>query len=309
MTVESIETSPARAPTGMDAVTVSAGSGDVVYFDGRYILKSEVTVSPDDRGFLLGDGIYEVAAAYDGKFVALDRHMHRLRGSLRESRIGENVADPLESVFTGLLERNGFAESGKVMVYLQVTRGAAPRTHAFPKKPVRPTVYAYAAPFPPEMEGLASGVGAITQPDLRWSRCDIKSISLMANCLANQEAKEAGAFEAILIRDDIVLEGTHTSVFGVIDGVVRTAPLSNLILPGITRDIVIGLCRSNDIELREDPMIAGDLVNADELFLTGTTTEVIPITRLDDRVVGTGSVGPVTARLAALYKAEIKFAG
>src|SRR2546423_4150083 len=153
----------------------SVPAGTVVYFDGRYVLKNEVFVSPDDRGFLLGDGIYEVAAAYDGKFVALDRHMDRLRGSLREARIDDSVADPLEDVFTGLLERNGFAESGKVMVYLQVTRGVAPRTHAFPKIRVKPTVYAYAAPFP-EMGDLSAGVGAITRPDLRWSRCGIKSI-------------------------------------------------------------------------------------------------------------------------------------
>ncbi len=232
--------------SGMDAVAVAARREDIVYFDGRYLMKSEVSVSPEDRGFLLGDGIYEVAAAYDGRFVALDRHMDRLRASLREARIDDSVADPLESVFTGLLERNGFAESGKTMVYLQVTRGVAPRTHAFPKGKVRPTVYAYAAPFP-DMGDLAAGVGAITRADLRWSRCDIKSISLMANVLANQEAKESGAFEAILIRNTVALEGTHTSLFGVIGGEVRTAPLSPLILPGITREIVVRLCRSNDI--------------------------------------------------------------
>ena len=126
-------------PAQMDAVALAARKGEVVYFDGRYLLKSDVSVSPDDRGFLLGDGVYEVAAAYDGKFVALDRHMDRLRTSLREARIDDSVADPLESVFSGLLERNGFAESGKVMVYLQVTRGVAPRSHAFPKKrPIEP---------------------------------------------------------------------------------------------------------------------------------------------------------------------------
>ncbi len=294
-------------PLPMDTGTGASRLGEVVYFDGRYLLKNEVMVSPDDRGFLLGDGVYEVAAAYDGRFVALDRHMERLRGSLRESRIGDSVADPLESVFTGLLERNGFAESGKAMVYLQVTRGVAPRTHAFPKKPVRPTVYAYAAPFP-DMGDLGAGVGAITRPDLRWSRCDIKSISLMANCLANQEAKETGAFEAILIRDGVVLEGTHTSIFGVIGGEVRTAPLSHLILPGITREIVVGLCHTNDIPLREEPLSAAELRKADELFLTGTITEVVPIVTLDGTVVGDGAPGPLTTRIEDLYRAEIRIA-
>ena len=291
----------------MDAVAGAGKKGDVVYFDGRYVLKNEVSISPDDRGFLLGDGIYEVAAAYDGKFIALDRHMDRLRGSLREARIEEGVADPLEDVFTGLLERNGFAESGKAMVYLQITRGVSPRTHAFPKVAVKPTVYAYAAPFP-DMGDLSLGVGAITRPDLRWSRCDIKVISLMANVLANQEAKESGNFEAILIRGTTVLEGTHTSIFGVLGGEVRTAPLSPLILPGITREIVVGLCQTNHIELREDPMTETELRRADELFLTGTTTEVVPITKLDGEAVGNGKPGPLTTRLMGLYHAEIRSA-
>jgi D-alanine transaminase len=289
----------------MDAVAVAANRGDVVYFDGRYVLKNEVVVSPDDRGFLLGDGIYEVAAAYDGRFVALDRHMERLRSSLREARIDEIVADPLESVFTGLIERNDFAGSGKTMVYLQVTRGVAPRTHAFPKTPVRPTVYAYAAPFP-DMGDFSRGVGAIVRPDLRWSRCDIKSISLMANVLENQRAKETGAFEAILVRDGVVLEGTHTSIFGVLGGEVRTAPLSNFILPGITRAIVIDLCRDNDIPLREEAMSEDEMRRAEEVFLTGTTTEVVGIISLDGKPVGNGKPGPVTTQIEDLYCSSIR---
>lgn len=276
----------------------------VVYFDGRYIARDEVRVSPDDRGFLLGDGIYEVAAAYDGRFVALDRHMDRLRRSLVEARIDSSVADPLETVFQELLERNGFAESGKAMVYLQVTRGAAPRAHAFPRPPCRPTVYAYAAPIPPEMEALAAGAKAITRPDLRWSRCDIKVISLIANCMANQEAKEAGAYEAILIRDGVALEGTHTSFFCIVDGVIRTAPLSNLILPGVTRDVVIEACHRAGLELVEEAVREEALYAADELFITGTTTEVVPITHLDGRAIGDGAPGTITARIQQLYRAS-----
>ncbi|MDO8500364.1 MAG: aminotransferase class IV [Gemmatimonadaceae bacterium] len=287
----------------LQAIHPAAGS-DVVYFDGRYITKGEVRVSPDDRGFLLGDGIYEVAAAYDGRFIALDRHMDRLRRSLGEARIDASVADPLETVFQELLERNWFANSGKAMVYLQVTRGAAPRTHAFPRTACRPTVYAYAAPFP-DLGDLAGGVGAITRPDLRWSRCDIKTISLIANVLANQEAKESGAFEAILIRDGVALEGTHTSFFGVSGGVVRTAPLSNLILPGITRELAIEAASRAGIEVREEPVPANELAVMDELFITGTTTEVVPIVRLDGNPVGNGSPGPVTLRIAQLYRAAI----
>jgi D-alanine transaminase len=275
---------------------------DVVYFDGQYVAKSEVRVSPDDRGFLLGDGIYEVAAAYDGRFVALDRHMDRLRRSLKEIRIDDSVADPLETVFQELLERNRFSEPGKSMVYLQVTRGVAPRSHAFPKVAVRPTVYGYAVPFP-DMGNLAAGINAITRPDLRWLRCDIKTISLIANCLANQEAKENGAFEAILIRDGLALEGTHTSFFGVKDGVIRTAPLSNFILPGITREITIEAALRAGIEVIETPITADELSTMDELFITGTTTEVVPIVRLDGRPVGSGEPGETTLRLMELYRA------
>lgn len=279
----------------------SAARSDVVYFDGRYVPKSEVKVSPDDRGFLLGDGIYEVAAAYDGRFVALDRHMDRLRRSLEESRIGDSVADPLETVFQELLERNGFGDAGRTMVYMQITRGAAPRSHAFPKVACRPTVYAYAAPFP-DMGNLSAGIAAITRPDMRWSRCDIKVISLIANCLANQEAKEAGAFEAILIRDSVALEGTHTSFFGVSGGVVRTAPLSNLILPGITRELTIEAIVRAGIEVIEEAIPADELASLDEMFITGTTTEVVPIVKLDGAPVGSGDIGPVTNRAMGLYR-------
>ncbi len=291
----------AESPVSPEAPAIDS---DIVYFDGRYIAKSEVRVSPDDRGFLLGDGIYEVAAAYDGRFVALGRHMDRLRRSLVEARIDASVADPMETVFQELLERNGFADSGKAMVYMQVTRGVAPRTHAFPKSHPRPTVYAYAAPFP-KMDDLPAGVGGITRPDLRWSRCDIKTISLIANCMANQEAKENGAFEAILIRDGIALEGTHTSFFGVVGGEVRTAPLSNLILPGITRELVIEAAERNGIDIKLKPLTEGELDVADELFITGTTTEVVPITTLNGKPVGTGKPGPQTTRIMALYRTSI----
>ena len=291
------------AEAGMPGALATALKGEIVYFGEVFAPKSEVSVSPDDRGFLLGDGIYEVAVSYNGKFVALDRHMDRLRRSLGEARIDPSVADPLETVFQELLDRNGFGSSGKAMVYLQVTRGVAPRSHAFPKGAVKPTVYAYAAAVPRDVDDLAAGTFAITRPDLRWSRCDIKVISLMANVLANQEAKENGAFEAVLIRDGLVLEGTHTSFFGVRGGVVHTAPISNLILPGITREIVIEAALRDGIEVVEAALPATELPSLDEMFLTGTTTEVVPILRLDGRPVSNGMPGELTLRIADLYRA------
>jgi D-alanine transaminase len=296
-------TTTLTAESSLPPAAPSAGS-DIVYFDGRYVAKNEVRVSPDDRGFLLGDGIYEVAAAYDGRFVALDRHMSRLRRSLVEARIDASVADPMETVFQELLERNGFADTGKTMVYMQVTRGVAPRSHAFPKTHPRPTVYAYATPFP-NMGDLPAGVGGITRPDMRWSRCDIKTISLIANCMANQEAKENGAFEAILIRDGIALEGTHTSFFGVVRGEVRTAPLSNLILPGITRELVIEAAERDGIQVKLEPLAEAELEVADEMFITGTTTEVVPLTTMNGKPVGTGAPGPLTKQIMALYRNSI----
>ena len=283
--------------------TINPPTGnDIVYFDGRYTPKSEVRISPDDRGFLLGDGIYEVAAAYDGKFVGLDRHMSRLRRSLKESRIDDSVADPLETVFQELLDRNGFGEAGKSMVYLQITRGVAPRTHAFPKTHPRPTVYAYAAPIA-NMGDLTRGISAITRPDMRWSRCDIKVISLIANCMANQEAKENGAFEAILIRDGVTLEGTHTSFMAIKGETVYTAPLSNLILPSITREITLEAAVRAGMDVREEAVKASDLPSMDEMCIAGTTTEVVPIIELDKKPVGTGKPGPVTKQLMDLYRA------
>jgi D-alanine transaminase len=152
------------------------------------------------------------------------------------------------------------------------------------------------------MDELSGGVGAITRPDMRWSRCDIKAISLLANCLANQEAKEAGAYEAILLRDGYALEGTHTSLFAVIDGIVRTAPLSNLILPGVTRDIVIEAALRDGVELVEETIKADDLHRAEEIFITGTTTEVVPIVKLDGKPVGSGVPGPMSLRILHLYR-------
>lgn len=273
-----------------------------VYFNGSYQPKDAVRVSPDDRGFLLGDGVYEVARTYGGRLFALERHLDRLRYSLGELRISGVAVDGLGQVFEELLRRNGLT-AGDALVYLQVTRGAARRAHGFPDPAVPPTVYAYAAPIALQFDP-AKGVAAITVPDRRWARCDIKTISLVANCLANQEAQEAGAFEAIMVRDGVALEGSHTSLFGVFGGEVWTAPLSNYILPGITRAILIDVCRAAGIPAHERPIQLEQLRRADEVFLAGTTTEALGVVRLDGRPVGTGVPGPVTRRLRELFLKE-----
>jgi D-alanine transaminase len=233
----------------------------IVYFNGAYRPKDEVRLSPDDRGFLFGDGIYEVARTYGGKLFALDRHLERLRYSLEQIRITGVDLKQIETVARELLSRNQL-ERRDAVVYFQVTRGAAPRTHAFPNPAVGATIYGYAAPIVPKFDPV-KGVVAITVPDTRWARCDIKSVSLLPNCLANQQAAEAGAFEALFVRDGVVLEGSHTSLFAVLGGEVRTAPLTNYVLPGITRAVVLELCREQGIPARETPVFLHELVRAD----------------------------------------------
>jgi len=272
---------------------------DTVYFNGSYMPKDEVRLSPDDRGFLLSDGIYEVVRVYRGTPFEMDGHVQRLADGLAAIRIEGGRAETMAEITCELIARNGLGEDD-ACVYVQVTRGVAARTHHFPAGPVTPTFYATAWAFTPTTDP-GVGVEVVTAPDHRWTRCDIKSVSLLANVLAAQQANEAGAYEAVLVRDGIALEGTRTSLFGVIGGVVRTAPLSNYILPSITRRVALDLCRDAGIPVDERPMLLAEFRAADELFLAGTTTEVMPIVRADGRAVGSGRPGPVTTDLARRF--------
>lgn len=272
---------------------------ETVYFNGSYMPKDEVRISPDDRGWLFSDGIYEVVRIYGGVPFEMEGHVDRLADGLAGIRI--DGADPgrLAEITGELIRRNGL-EDDDAVVYAQVTRGVAKRVHHFPSPAVEPTFYAAAWAFTPSTDP-AVGVEVVTSPDHRWTRCDVKSVSLLANCLAAQEAAEAGAYEAILVRDGIALEGTRTSLFGVIDGVVRTAPESNYILPSITRRVALELCDEAGIPVHQKPMLMGEFETAEELFLAGTTTEIMPIVRVDGRRVASGKPGQITARLAKLF--------
>jgi D-alanine transaminase len=274
----------------------------LVYFNGNYLPKDQVRISPDDRGFLFADGIYEVARSYGGKFFELGAHLARMRNGLAALAIEGVRAEDLGAVFTSLLERNDLTKV-PALVYAQVTRGASPRTHFFPDPPVPPTVYAEAKRFAPKGDP-AKGVAVITVPDTRWARCDIKTVGLIPNCLANQRAHAAGALEALFMRDGVVLEATASSFFAVVDGEVRTAPASNYILPSITRGVVLRICGREKIAYRETPVYLDDLPRASELFLAGTTLEVMPIVTVDSRPVGDGKPGPVARRLGELFRAE-----
>ncbi|MCH8936831.1 MAG: aminotransferase class IV [Gemmatimonadetes bacterium] len=269
--------------------------------------KASVHLSPDDRGFLFGDGVYEVVRSYGGRFFALDAHLQRMHNGLCELQIRGVDAAAFAEICKQLLERNDLSQDD-ALVYMQVTRGVAPRSHAFPNVPTQPTSYAVPSPFQPKGD-VTKGVKVITAPDIRWTRCDIKSVNLLANCLANQRAQEAGATEAILVRDGVALEATASSFFGVFNGEVRTAPKSNYILPSITRQAALDICREAGISAIETPIHLTDLASADELFLAGTTLEIMPIIEVDGRVVGNGRPGPVQQRLYELFCRRTRGAG
>ncbi len=271
-------------------------SATLANWNGIVMPLAEVRVSVLDRGFLFGDGIYEVLRVYGGRPFLESEHLARLRRSLDAIRIACDV-DHLCTRMSQLLQESRVVEG---TIYIQVTRGEAPRTHHFPEPRVAPNelIYVRELAGDPFADVREQGASVITVDDLRWKRCDIKSINLLANCFAAQAAHEAGCVEAILVAADGTLtEGSHTSLFGVRDGAVLTSPLGSHILPGITRGLVVRLAQRSGILLREESLRRDSLPTVDELFLTGTTAEVLPITRVDGQPVGTGGVGPVAARL------------
>ncbi len=273
-----------------------------VYFNGDFMDKAEVSISPDDRGFVFGDGVYEVVRADDGKLFRLDAHRRRLARSLEAIRLNGVDTEALWDRVRELLPRNGL-DQGPAKVYLQVTRGAAPRQHAFPDPSTEPTVYARATPHDPPLDKWAHGVKVILKPDQRWSRCDIKSLNYLPNVLANQAAQEADAYEALLVRDGFVTEGSHSSMAAVFDGTVTLHPLTNHTLPGITREVTLELCDDLDRPVDTFPVAVEALPDADELFLMGTTTGIMPIVQVDDWAVGDGTPGPVAQELLEAFRA------
>jgi D-alanine transaminase len=268
--------------------------------NGQQMPLAEVKISALDRGFLLGDAVYEVLRVYRGRPWLAEEHFQRLERSLAAIRIEGVDLDRLRERMLATIAAGPFTEA---IVYIQITRGAAPRTHAFPHN-VQPLEFLYVQEFnDPYREARATGAGVITRPDIRWDRCDIKSTNLLANVLAMQDAKEAGCLEALFyLADGTLTEGTHTSFFGVLQGAVLTAPRSNAILPGITRGLLLKLAARAQIPLREHVLTRKDLRQVSELFLTGTTSEILPIVTVDGQSVGNGRPGPVTRRLQEVYQ-------
>jgi len=222
----------------------------------------------------------------------LERSLEGIRITLPESL----PAHALSKIASDLLRENGLM-GGEATVYMQVTRGVATRSHAYPSPAATPSIYISVASFQPMVDLQKTGSVAVTQPDLRWGRCDLKTINLLPNVMAAQYAVEQGAFESILIRDGHITEGSRTNVFGVVGGALRTHPCNSLILPGITRSVVENLCAELKIELDQTPMSTEEIPRLREMFISGTTTDVMPIVKLDGRPVGDGKPGETTRRL------------
>jgi D-alanine transaminase len=274
-----------------------------VYLNGEIVPRSEAKLSIDERGFLFGDGIYEVTRAVGGQLFEPERHLKRLARGLRELRLATPMTDDaLLAVQLQLLQENGLTD-GEAYIYLQVTRGAAPRTHHFPPAGTPVTVYLTATRFVPAHDKRSAGVTAVTYPDYRWSRCDLKTVNLLPAVMAKQHAVDHGAFESVFVREAVITEGSHTNVFGVIDGELRTYPNSNFILPGVTRDVVVELAHELRIPVSETPIYAHEVPQLTEFFVTGTTSDVMPVVKLDGKTIGTGRPGPVAT---ALYDALAK---
>jgi len=269
----------------------------IVHLNGQFLPRSEARLSVDERGFFFGDGVYEVTRAVRGTLFEWDRHARRLARGLKELRIAFPL-DPraMHDLHVRLLRENDLMDA-QATVYLQITRGAAPRTHRFPPADTPPTVFLSATGFTPPHDKRATGVAAVTYPDYRWSRCDLKTVNLLPAVMANQFAVDHGAFEAIFLRDAVITEGSHTNVFGVLGGELRTYPNSNYVLPGVTRDIVIEIAHELGVPASETPIYHHEVAALEECFLTGTTSDIMPVTSIDGASVGNGRPGSITMKL------------
>ncbi|HQT73851.1 MAG: D-amino acid aminotransferase [Acidiphilium sp. 37-67-22] len=273
----------------------------IAYVNGRYVPQRDAAVNVEDRGYQFGDGVYEVIHVHDGRFVDTGLHLARLARSLRELAIAKPMEDAaLLAVLREVVRRNRIREG---IVYMQVSRGVARRDHAFPRDvaPALVITARHGAAFPRDIDAWTGT--AITVPDIRWGRVDIKTVNLLPNCLAKQKAREAGAYEAILVdRDGNVTEGSSTTVWAVdAGGVLRTRHLDHHILPGCTRAAVIALMEAAGIRFEERGLTEAELRAAREIFLTSATSYVKPMVRLDGAAVGDGAPGPVARRLFELF--------
>lgn len=271
-----------------------------IYLNGKFLPPEQAMVSVMDRGYLFGDGVYEVIPVYNGKAFRLDAHLKRLHNSLGAIRIREPMSGAEWQAMIGeLLARNPGNDQS---LYLQVTRGVAPkRDHAFDDSLV-PAVFAMVNPIAPADPAIArDGIKCVTLDDIRWHACHIKAITLLPNALLRQQAIDAGATEAILLRNGYAVEGAASNLFIVKRGLLITPPKSAQLLPGITRDVILELAANHAMPYREADITESELRDADEVWMTSSTKEILPVTLLDGKPVGDGKPGAVYRRMSALY--------
>jgi D-alanine transaminase len=271
-----------------------------VFLNGQFTPDADARISVFDRGFVFGDGVYELVPVYSRQPFRLDHHLRRLHASLEGIRLANPYGmNGWRDLILQLIELHDFADQS---VYIQVTRGVAPRDHPFPKG-VPPTVFMFSQPLVTAPAGLKhAGVCAVTAVDNRWSRCNIKAISLLANILLRQQAVDAECAETVMLRDGWLTEGTASNIFVVKNGVLLAPPPSNLMLTGITYDVVLELAASNGIPLAVRPISEVEVRGADELWMTSSTREIMAIVKLDGAVVGAGVPGPMARQMDALYQ-------
>jgi len=278
-----------------------------VYLNGKFMPIEQAAIPVMDRGFIFGDGVYEVIPVYSKRAFRLAEHLQRLQASLDGIRLpNPHTAAEWTTIINELIARNAGDDQ---YLYLHITRGVAKRDHAFPRPPVQPTVFMMSSPLQhPAAELLTSGVSAVTAVDNRWLRCDIKAISLLPNVLLRQMAIDAGCAETILIRqgsasgDSFMTEGAASNIFVVKNNTLLAPPKDNLMLPGITYDVVLEIAAANHIPLQVRKIAKDEIFSADELLLTSSTKEVLPITTVDGKPVGKGKPGPMFAQLHTLYQ-------
>jgi D-alanine transaminase len=273
---------------------------DIIYLNGEFMPLAQARIPVLDRGFIFGDGVYEVIPVYSRHPFRLAEHLSRLRHSLD----GIRLANPLSDAAWGKLIHDMIARNtgDDQSIYWQVTRGVAARAHEFPKD-VKPTVFMMSSPLAtPPREQVENGVPCITTTDFRWLKCDVKSVSLLGNCLLKQLAVDAGAVEVVMFRDGYLTEAAASNVFVVRDGILLAPPKNHLILPGITYDVVLEIAGANRIPLELREVSEHEVRSAHEIWITSSTKEVLAVTRLDGNAVGDGKPGALFRRIHALYQ-------
>jgi D-alanine transaminase len=271
----------------------------LILYQDQIVEKEAIHISPDDRGYYFGDGIYEVFRVYNGALFAKEAHFKRLLRTAEATKIQlpYSIAE-LEAKLKSMLLAEKIIEG---TLYLQITRGIAPRAHPFPAS-TQPVVYGYCNEVKRPLHMMNHGITALTIPDIRWLRCDLKTLNLLSNVLAKQEAIDGGAQEAILHREGMVTECSASNIMIIKDGVVRTHPANHLILHGVTREIVLKLAEELELAIEETPFDLADLRSADEVFITGTTAEITPVIEIDHQPIANGLIGPITRRLQKAFE-------